>query len=51
MSQNPVKLGVLVSGTGSNLQAILDAIAAGTLNATVARAASPVRESTNAIRS
>lgn len=35
MSQNPVKLGVLVSGTGSNLQAILDAIAAGTLNATV----------------
>jgi phosphoribosylglycinamide formyltransferase 1 len=31
----PLKLGVLVSGTGSNLQAILDAIAAGTLNARV----------------
>ena len=29
----PLRLGVLVSGTGSNLQAILDAIAAGTLNA------------------
>jgi phosphoribosylglycinamide formyltransferase 1 len=35
MSQNPVELGVLVSGTGSNLQAILDAIAEGTLNAKV----------------
>jgi phosphoribosylglycinamide formyltransferase-1 len=34
-AQNPVNLGVLVSGTGSNLQAILDAILAGTLNATV----------------
>lgn len=32
---NPVRLGVLVSGTGSNLQAILDAIGARTLNATV----------------
>jgi phosphoribosylglycinamide formyltransferase 1 len=31
----PLELGVLVSGTGSNLQAILDAIAAGTLNALV----------------
>ncbi len=31
----PLNLGVLVSGTGSNLQAILDAIAAGTLNARV----------------
>ncbi|MDR1621247.1 MAG: nicotinate-nucleotide--dimethylbenzimidazole phosphoribosyltransferase [Synergistaceae bacterium] len=31
-----MKLGVLVSGRGSNLQAILDAIAAGTLNAEVA---------------
>ncbi|HEX7451161.1 MAG TPA: phosphoribosylglycinamide formyltransferase [Polyangiaceae bacterium] len=31
----PLSLGVLVSGTGSNLQAILDAIAAGTLNARV----------------
>ena len=30
-----VKLGVLVSGTGSNLQAILDAIAAGSLSAEV----------------
>jgi len=29
----PLKLGVLVSGSGSNLQAILDAIQAGTLNA------------------
>ena len=35
MSQNPVELGVLVSGTGSNLQAILDAIAAGSLSAKV----------------
>ncbi|MEO8901010.1 MAG: phosphoribosylglycinamide formyltransferase [Polyangiaceae bacterium] len=34
-AQTPLKLGVLVSGTGSNLQAILDAIAAGTLNACV----------------
>ena len=32
-SSRPVRLGVLVSGTGSNLQAILDAIAAGTLKA------------------
>ncbi len=31
----PVSLGVLVSGNGSNLQAILDAIAAGTLRAQV----------------
>jgi phosphoribosylglycinamide formyltransferase-1 len=31
----PLNLGVLVSGTGSNLQAILDAIAAGMLNARV----------------
>ena len=31
----PLSLGVLVSGTGSNLQAIVDAIAAGTLNARV----------------
>jgi phosphoribosylglycinamide formyltransferase-1 len=31
-----IKLGVLVSGGGTNLQAILDAIAAGTLHATVA---------------
>ena len=34
-AQNPVNLGVLVSGTGSNLQAILDAVAAGTLHAKV----------------
>ena len=31
----PLSLGVLVSGAGSNLQAILDATAAGTLNARV----------------
>ena len=31
----PLDLGVLVSGTGSNLQAILDAIAQGSLNARV----------------
>jgi len=31
----PLSLGVLVSGVGSNLQAILDAISAGTLNARV----------------
>ncbi|HEY3668027.1 MAG TPA: phosphoribosylglycinamide formyltransferase [Polyangiaceae bacterium] len=35
MTAPPLDLGVLVSGTGSNLQAILDAIAAGTLNARV----------------
>ncbi|MEP7051637.1 MAG: phosphoribosylglycinamide formyltransferase [Pseudomonadota bacterium] len=34
-AQTPLHLGVLVSGTGSNLQAILDAIAAGALNARV----------------
>jgi len=33
--ENPLRLGVLVSGTGSNLQAILDAIAAGSLAAQV----------------
>src|ERR1041384_6416143 len=32
---SPLNLGVLVSGTGTNLQAILDAISAGTLNARV----------------
>ena len=31
----PLRLAVLASGRGSNLQAILDAIAVGTLNATV----------------
>ena len=35
IAQNLLDLGVLVSGTGSNLQAILDAIAAGVLNARV----------------
>ena len=34
-AQSPLQLGVLVSGVGSNLQAILDAIGAGTLNAQV----------------
>ncbi|HKO51877.1 MAG TPA: phosphoribosylglycinamide formyltransferase [Polyangiaceae bacterium] len=34
-AQSPLNLGVLVSGVGSNLQAILDAISAGTLNARV----------------
>ncbi len=34
-ARTPLRLGVLVSGSGSNLQAILDAIAAGTLNARV----------------
>ena len=32
----PIKLGVLVSGNGSNLQAIIDAIEAGGLNARIA---------------
>lgn len=36
MSNRPVTIGVLASGRGSNLQAILDAIASGTLDATVA---------------
>lgn len=34
--RKPIKLGVLVSGRGTNLQAILDAIADGTLNAEIA---------------
>lgn len=34
MSQ-PLKLGVLISGSGSNLQAIIDAIAAGSLDARI----------------
>lgn len=33
---NPVRLGVLLSGRGSNLQAVIDAIEAGTLSATIA---------------
>src|SRR5438132_432108 len=35
-SSRPPKLGVLISGRGSNLQAIIDATAAGTLDATIA---------------
>ncbi|WP_276683932.1 formyltransferase family protein, partial [Slackia piriformis] len=31
----PLKIGVLLSGSGSNLQAIIDAIAAGRLNAEI----------------
>ena len=31
----PIKLGVLLSGSGTNLQAIIDAIQAGTLDATI----------------
>jgi len=34
-AHSPLNLGVLVSGVGSNLQAILDAISAGSLNARV----------------
>jgi len=34
-AQSPLNLGVLVSGTGTNLQAILDAIGAGALDARV----------------
>ena len=34
--RHPLALGVLVSGSGTNLQAIIDAIAAGTLDARVA---------------
>lgn len=33
---NPVRLGVLLSGRGSNLQAVIDAVEAGTLPATIA---------------
>jgi len=39
-TDNSLRLGVLISGSGSNLQAILDAIAAGTLQAEVAVAIS-----------
>ena len=35
-SNHSLRLGILISGSGSNLQAILDAIDAGTLDATVA---------------
>jgi phosphoribosylglycinamide formyltransferase-1 len=34
--RQPAKLGVLVSGNGSNLQAIIDAIEAGAINARIA---------------
>lgn len=34
-SVRPLKIGVLISGSGSNLQAIIDAIEAGTLNAEI----------------
>lgn len=34
-SQNPLKIGVLISGSGSNLQAIIDRIAQGSLNAEI----------------
>ena len=37
MRDKPLKIGVLISGSGSNLQAIIDAIAAGTLNCEVAK--------------
>ena len=33
---NPVRLGILLSGRGSNLQAVIDAVEAGTLSATIA---------------
>ena len=31
----PLKIGVLISGSGTNLQALIDAIDAGTLNAQI----------------
>ena len=34
-SQNPLKIGVLISGSGSNLQAIIDRIAKDSLNAKI----------------
>lgn len=34
-SQNPLKIGVLISGSGSNLQAIIDRIAQGSLDAEI----------------
>ena len=34
-TREPIKLGVLISGSGTNLQAIIDRIAEGTLNATI----------------
>jgi phosphoribosylglycinamide formyltransferase-1 len=41
-----LNLGVLVSGSGTNLQAILDAVAAGTLDAKVAVVVSNVATAT-----
>jgi phosphoribosylglycinamide formyltransferase-1 len=41
---NPVRLGVLLSGRGSNLQALIDAVEAGTLSATIAVVISNKRE-------
>lgn len=37
MQDKPLKIGVLISGSGTNLQAIIDAIAAGALNCEVAK--------------
>ena len=36
MSSHPARLGVLISGRGSNLQSIIDAVGSGTLQASVA---------------
>jgi phosphoribosylglycinamide formyltransferase-1 len=36
MRNNPPRLGVLISGRGSNLQSIIDAVAAGNLDASIA---------------
>ncbi|MEJ2516059.1 MAG: phosphoribosylglycinamide formyltransferase [Gammaproteobacteria bacterium] len=40
MTRPPLRLAVLVSGYGSNLQALMDAVAAGTLNARIVLVAS-----------
>jgi phosphoribosylglycinamide formyltransferase-1 len=37
MRDEPLKIGVLISGSGTNLQAIIDAVDAGTLNCEVAK--------------
>ena len=44
MRRNPIKLGVLVSGRGSNLQAIIDSIERGELSAEVAVVLSDVED-------
>ena len=36
----PLKIGVLLSGSGTNLQALIDDIAAGTLNAEIVQVVS-----------